>query len=1089
MQRRRMAWCAALLVVALCAVGTVSAPAATAATTGSLSGRVTLGATPLGGIRVWIYTVPGKVWVGSAITAADGSYSLPSVAPGTYRMLAWASTGAYPAVWYGQAASFTSATDVQVVAGTSLTGIDINLATRGTIAGAAIHAGVGVANVNALLFKDGTFLGGTTTDAAGAYSLRNLMPGGYTLSFIDNSGIYPSTGFWPNQGDAQDAQVIQVEAGVTFVADQQLYTAADFPVDPYTGNPGPHVAVVGDSITQQSSHHIHEAIDPLAGTTVRGISLQRIDDLQPVAEKMAALVPPPDQVIIAAGNNDVIQNTPLDTIQASLLTMIDAFPASTCVTVVNVTTSTANAELNERARIWDEWLASSLKALRPNTQIIDWAAAREAYHLAGNPEGSWTLEGLHLTVLGEAAYANLMREAVLACGAPEASVSGTSYVDGNANGVRESGEPDLAGQTIALTGTDRLRNAVSRSAVTAEDGSWVIDVPAGTYTIAQLPSPELGAAFSVVGTAGGVPTSDGIADVVLDHGAIATGYDFATSPGRSSLSGTVYADLDANGTRDPDDIGIERASIHITGIDSYGRTVDRTTETAADGTWSSLLLPGRYDIAESPGTGYRPGVVGAAGGLTPGPRIVTDVEVGVGEEVAGMSFAEIPLPVGSWATTTVDAVDAVARSVAVGSDGRIAVAGSYLSSVTLGTPEDGVTFTTTGSRAGYLATYDGDGELAWAVNLTATLSAETFKVAVDGDGSIVVVGDFNGSATFGSAPLEVTLTGTGLTGFVASFDPDGALRWAKAVEDSPGSIATGVDVDAAGDVYVTGAFQHTAVFGRIAGVGGTTLTGTGLIDGFIARYTADGSFVTAQPLNSPGGVLPFDVAVSAGGAATVVGMHAGLDVGGGNVVPSAGQLDAFAVTFDATTTAISWARSFGGVGSEIAFGVAVDDPTGTVVLSGGFAASVDFGDGQVLTAADNAMSDGFVLALDAAGATRWARASGGLGSDRGTRLSVGSGHVHVAGTYTAGSTFGAETLLAYGGEDGSVASYDLAGTLTWVRPVGGPGNDSVWGVATAANGDAIAVGSYVGPAAVMPGPLAFGLQGPGAGAFVVRLDA
>ena len=49
-------------------------------------------------------------------------------------------------------------------------------------------------------------------------------------------------------------------------------------------------------------------------------------------------------------------------------------------------------------------------------------------------------------------------------------VIGTKFEDLNGNGVRDTGEPPLAGITIRLTGTDGLGNEIDLTTVTDENG-------------------------------------------------------------------------------------------------------------------------------------------------------------------------------------------------------------------------------------------------------------------------------------------------------------------------------------------------------------------------------------------------------------------------------------------------------------------------------------------------------------------------------------------------------------------------------------------------------------------------------------------
>ena len=63
--------------------------------------------------------------------------------------------------------------------------------------------------------------------------------------------------------------------------------------------------------------------------------------------------------------------------------------------------------------------------------------------------------------------------------------SGTKFEDTNGNGVRNTGEPGLAGVQIHLFGTDGLGNAVHLHTTTDADGNYSFSVTAGSYTACE----------------------------------------------------------------------------------------------------------------------------------------------------------------------------------------------------------------------------------------------------------------------------------------------------------------------------------------------------------------------------------------------------------------------------------------------------------------------------------------------------------------------------------------------------------------------------------------------------------------------------
>ncbi len=1043
---------------------------------GSLHGTVSAGGSGVAGTNVWLYTVPGNVWFASATTDATGAYAFASLLPGTYRAQAWSSTAGFPTTWFGGGTSFASAADVVVpAAGVATAAIDAP--TTGTITGVVRHLGVGVGNIGVLLFlPSGTYVTGAVTDTGGSYTIGSVPAGPYKLAFVDSTGTYPAIGYWPDAPDAEDATVITVVAGGVITADEAVYLPAEQPIPPYTGlASGPTVAVLGDSITQLSTHAIHAALDATANVAVRGINNQRIDQLQPVAERFAAT--DPQQVIIALGTNDAGQGQPLADSEAALETMLATFPAAACITIVTVNNSTSNAEYNGRASALDTYLRS-LPATHPQVQLFDWQRVREIYWQAFEPDGQWTTDSIHPTPLGQVQYAAGMAAAVANCAAPPSSIAGTVLADVNGDGVADPGEPPSAGVTMSLTGADATGNAVSRTVITGADGSWTFaELRAGTYAVRETVPAGYALPRIDLGSAGGSSHPPAIAGITLAAGTDAVGYTFLNPQTSSSIGGFAYADLDGSGARNGNEPGLASVAVTLDGTDEQGDTIHVVTTTGTDGSWSfAALNPGTYAVVEATPNGF--GAHGATAGPlggTVGDRRIDGIVLGAGAQGAGYLFGEVPVPAVAWANRVNAPWGSIGRSVAADPAGNSYVTGLFYGVATFGAGSGAVTLTSAGDCDIYLAKYGPDGNLVWAKRAGGTGADEALKVAVNADGNLVVAGDVDGVATFGEGTAAATLNAQE-DAFVAAYDTNGTLRWVRQIGGATRSVASSAVIDASGAVYLTGWFAGAAE------VSGTVVTAPGVAGGLLARYRNDGTFDWVRTFTSSDGVLPFDVAVDAAGDAIVGGGAHAVNFGAGIVAPPSGGggLDAFVVSFGADGT-LGWSRSFGDIGADVVFGVAVDPATDALFVSGTFSWTVDFGaagtpgPGPVLIS--RGLRDAFVMALSSDGSTRWVRAGGGPDDDMAARLSVGSGLVAITGNVVGRPTFDDVTLPDAGAGDAFVAAYDLDGRPRWIRSIAGPAGDGGWGTAVLPAGDVVAIGVSAGAAAVVPGPVQVVLNG------------
>ncbi|MCX6647040.1 MAG: PKD domain-containing protein, partial [bacterium] len=286
----------------------------------------------------------------------------------------------------------------------------------------------------------------------------------------------------------------------------------------------------------------------------------------------------------------------------------------------------------------------------------------------------------------------------------------------------------------------------------------------------------------------------------------------------------------------------------------------------------------------------------------------------------------------------------------------------------------------------------GSGDLIWAKRAGgASSDPDSWNDAGCGittlsDNSTVVTGYFYDQATFGPGETnETVLTTTGdgdLDIFVARYNPDGTLAWAKRAggpfdRDRGSGITTLSD----NSTVVTGTFYKSATFAP-GEPNETVLTSTGGFDIFIARYNPDGSLV--------------------------------------------------------------WVKRAGGTGTAEANGITTLSDNSTVA-TGLFSATATFGPGEpnetILTAAG--CWDIFIARYNPDGTLAWAKRAGGTVDinfpDMGNGITALSDNsTVVTGLFGGSATFGPEepnetVLTSAGWSDIFVARYNPDGTLAWSK--------------------------------------------------------
>jgi hypothetical protein len=241
------------------------------------------------------------------------------------------------------------------------------------------------------------------------------------------------------------------------------------------------------------------------------------------------------------------------------------------------------------------------------------------------------------------------------------------------------------------------------------------------------------------------------------------------------------------------------------------------------------------------------------------------------------------------------------------------VTGFFWGSTTFGEGTHAITLTNINLATIFLAKYDGNGNLAWVKQAGGEFGDGGNGVAVDGAGNSFVAGQFVGPATFGEGANSIILNAVGVSIFVARYDTNGNLVWAKQVSGSPTRSGNGITLDGTGNSYVTGSFQGTATFGE--GLNTVTLTSAGARDIFLAKYDGSGSLIWVKQAGGSSSDEAQDVANDGTNNSTVTGFFQGTATFGEGIdtvtLTSVGSSDIFVAKYDSGGNLI-WVRQAGG---------------------------------------------------------------------------------------------------------------------------------------------------------------------------------
>ncbi len=340
-----------------------------------------------------------------------------------------------------------------------------------------------------------------------------------------------------------------------------------------------------------------------------------------------------------------------------------------------------------------------------------------------------------------------------------------------------------------------------------------------------------------------------------------------------------------------------------------------------------------------------------------------------------------------------------ARGLAIDSSGNIILCGSFENTVTFG----GTHHSSAGAVDAFVAKLDPSGTVLWSRAFGSTGYEYASAVGVDSAGNILVGGFFQGQMSLDGHSVTAV---DGLDVFVAKLDPSGTAQWAEQFGSNGDDQLYELAVDGSDAVLIGGRFPTAITFTE-------SLTSAGGADVFVAKLDSSGVPTFGKGFGDGADQDLFGLAAASDGGVVVAGYFEGTIDFGGELLASDGGNDAFVARLDATGAHV-FSRKLGGVTEQYGAGVAVT-ATGEALVTGGFTGTVDFGGGPVASAGD---LDVFLLELTATGSFEALRRFGSSGADTGVSVAVDPlGPALLTGWFDQEISFGADTHVSEGEGD------------------------------------------------------------------------
>ena len=231
----------------------------------------------------------------------------------------------------------------------------------------------------------------------------------------------------------------------------------------------------------------------------------------------------------------------------------------------------------------------------------------------------------------------------------------------------------------------------------------------------------------------------------------------------------------------------------------------------------------------------------------------------------------------TWGSIAIGGLGDRGQGVAAHGFGNVWVTGYFEETVDFD-PSAGIDEHTSSGRSDvFLSMFDSEGEYQWARTWGGGSDEWGNAVAADGLGGIYTMGFFEATVDFDPGPgTEELISNGGVDVFLSKLDSAGDFLWARTWGGDSKDIGEAVATDSFGNIYVTGAFNHTVDLDPGPGTDEHTDHGEG--DVFLSKFDSSGEFLWARSWGGDGGMYVDEdsgegVAADALGNAYVTGYY------------------------------------------------------------------------------------------------------------------------------------------------------------------------------------------------------------------------
>jgi hypothetical protein len=217
-----------------------------------------------------------------------------------------------------------------------------------------------------------------------------------------------------------------------------------------------------------------------------------------------------------------------------------------------------------------------------------------------------------------------------------------------------------------------------------------------------------------------------------------------------------------------------------------------------------------------------------------------------------------------WTRQIAGLNDERGRGIAVDKQDNVLATGEFIGSLSFGSDK---VESSSKLKDVFLAKYNKSGKLLWAKSFGSKGEDYGRGIAADAAGNIYFSGVFSGSVKFGNKTLNSVAGSKDI--FLAKADASGNILWVRQMGGSGPDEGCEIEVDDAGNSYISGGFADRATFGS------TILKSAGFRDVFVAKYDTQGNLIWVKQAGGKGDDEDYAIAVDSAAKVTIVGTFTG----------------------------------------------------------------------------------------------------------------------------------------------------------------------------------------------------------------------